>query len=118
MDGPVHGGEEAVPGGLGRGLDGGGGDRVQPGQVGDRELGCREDGRDGVPFDPALDPRMPAVALGPARAAREDSHGGDDLLAVEVVAAHHVQVVAGQVTPADGTAVDGVHHQSVVDEGA
>lgn len=55
VDGTVHGGEEVVPGGFRRGRGGRLGDGVQPGQVGDTELGCRQDRCHGVPFDPALD---------------------------------------------------------------
>lgn len=89
---------------------------MQPGEVGHVELGCRQDRCDGVPFDPALHQSVPAEPLLLARSAGQQRDGGDDPLAVEVVAAQDVAVVALEVTAADGTAVDAVHHQSVVDQ--
>lgn len=89
---------------------------MQPGEVGHAELTCRQDRCDGVPFDPALHQPVPAGPLLFARRVREERDGGDDPLAVEVIAAQDVALVALEVTAADGTAVDAVHHQSVVDQ--
>lgn len=116
VHGPVHRGEQGVADGFGCGGDGGVGRRLEPGQVGDAELRRGEDRADGVPFDPALHHAVPPVAFGGGGAAREQRDGGDQPLAVEVVAAHDAELVALEEAPADGTAVDAVHHQTVVDE--
>jgi hypothetical protein len=117
VDGPVHGGEETVAGGLGGGGDGRGGDGVQPGEVGHPELAGGEDRGDGVPPDPALHARVPPVALGRGGDPGEEGDGGDDALAVEVVGAHDPAVVVPEQAPADRPPVDAVHHQAVQEEG-
>ena len=67
------------------GGDRGGGDGVQPGQVGDAELPRRQDRRDRVAFDPSLD-RPCQRSRSRAWHRREQRDRGDEPLPMEVVA--------------------------------
>ncbi len=112
----VHGGKKAVADGFRGGGRGAVGDGGEAGEVGDRVLPVGQDGQSAVPVDPALDHAVPALALRGARGRGEQGDGGDQRMAVEVVAAHHPSLVATQITAADGAAVDAVHHQSVEEQ--
>ncbi len=117
VDGPVHAGEEAVPGRLRDRRDG----AVvqygpQPGQCREAEVGVREHRAVVVPLRPALHQPAPTLPLRAARGGPQQGYGGEDVVAPAVVTALEPVGVGPRTAPAGGAAGHRVHHQAVVEE--